>query len=119
MCRSHPAAARPGSDMLRRISIGASGPRGKWVVAAVWIVLAIALGPLQPRLQSATTNENSDFLPASADSTKVDQLLKSDFAQGREVDALIVYTREGGLTAADRARIRRDARVFASGAGLV
>jgi RND superfamily putative drug exporter len=105
--------------MLRRISSGASGRRGKWVVAASWILLAVVLGPLQPKLQGATKNENSDFLPASADSTRVDNLLKSDFTQGREVDALIVYTRPGGLTPADRARIRRDARAFVTRGHLI
>ena len=105
--------------MLRRISTLAAGRRAKWVVLGLWLVLAVALGPLQPKLQDATKNENSDFLPASADSTRVDRLLKDRFREGREVDALVVYTREGGLTAADRARIQRDARDLVSNGDLI
>ncbi len=105
--------------MLRRISTLAAGHRAKWVVLGLWLVLAVALGPLQPKLQDATKNENSDFLPASADSTRVDRLLKDRFREGREVDALVVYTREGGLTAADRARIQGDARDLVSNGDLI
>lgn len=105
--------------MLGRISTLAAGRRAKWIVLGLWLVLAVALGPLQPKLQGATKNENSDFLPASADSTRVDQLLKDRFREGREVDALVVYTREGGLTAADRARIQRDARDLVSSGDLI
>ena len=35
------------------------------------------------------------------------------------MDALVVYTREGGLTAADRARIQRDARDLVSNGDLI
>jgi RND superfamily putative drug exporter len=105
--------------MLRGISTLAAGRRAKWVVLGLWLVLAVALGPLQPKLQGATKNENSDFLPSAADSTRVDQLLKDRFREGREVDALVVYTREGGLTAADRARIQGDARDLVSNGDLI
>ncbi|MFN8159905.1 MAG: MMPL family transporter [Solirubrobacterales bacterium] len=95
--------------MLRKVSSFSAGPRSKWVVFAVWLLLGVALGPLQPKLQDATKNENSDFLPNSAEATKVEDLLTNDFPGGREVSAIVVYTDPGGLEAADRARIRRDA----------
>ena len=66
---------------------------------AAWVVVVAAVGGYSGKLQDATTNENEDYLPASADSTEVINLLEDRFPEGREVDALIVYQREGGLTA--------------------
>jgi RND superfamily putative drug exporter len=96
--------------MLRRISEFAAGRRSKWAIIGFWVLLAFALGQFQPKLQEATTNENEAFLPESAESTEVNDILDDDFARGREVEALVVYTREGELSAADRQRIAADAR---------
>src|SRR5918999_1261187 len=87
--------------MLRRISGFATGRRSKWIVVAVWVLFALALGPLQPKLQEATTNEPDEFLPASADSTEVNDLVESRFAKGNEAEAIILVRRESGLTPAD------------------
>jgi len=96
--------------LLRSISKFAAGRRTKWVVLGVWIIAALLLGPLQPELQKNTTNENSDFLPKSSESTKVNDLLQEKFPNGREVDSLIAYTTASGnpLTAADRRQIQKD-----------
>lgn len=96
--------------MLRSISKFSAGKRTKWVVLAVWIIAAVVLGPLQPELQKNTTNENSDFLPKSSESTKVNNLLQRQFPNGREVDALIAFTTSSGgaLTPADKASIQKD-----------
>ncbi|MGZ5312199.1 MAG: MMPL family transporter [Solirubrobacterales bacterium] len=95
--------------MLGGISNFAAGRRSKWAIIGFWVLLAFALGQFQPKLQEATTNENEAFLPESAESTEVNDILDEDFAQGREVEALVAYTREGELSAADRQRIAADA----------
>ena len=82
-----------------------AGRRAKWVVLAVWIVVALGLGPLQSRLQDSTTNSPSEFLPADAESTRVLELLEDEFPSGRQTPALIVYRHAGGLTDRDRAEI--------------
>ena len=104
--------------MLRAISSFSTGRRSKWVVIAFWVLLGFALFSFQPKLQEATTNENEAFLPESAEATEVDDRLKDRdlFADGRALDALVVYNREGGLTPADRVRIGADALELA-GAG--
>jgi len=99
--------------MLKRISSFAAGPRSKWVVVAVWVLLGVALSPLQPRLQEATTNESEAFLPETAESTEVNDLIEERFADGREVEMLIAYHREGGLTPDDEQRIGADAQALA------
>ena len=97
--------------MLRGISRFAAGRRSKWAVIAVWVIAGVVLsGAFQPKLQEATTNENEAFLPESAESTQVGDLIEERFPDGQDVDALVVYQREGGLTDADRERIAADAQ---------
>jgi putative drug exporter of the RND superfamily len=86
------------------------GRRTKWVVIALWIVAVAALSSLASKLADVTNDETASFLPADADSTRVQELLKTRFPGGETSIGLIVYRRAGGLTDADRARIARDAR---------
>ena len=95
--------------MLRRVSSLAAGRRSKWVVIAFWVVLGFALFGFQPKLQDATVNENEAFLPASSESTELNDLIEERFADGRAVDLLVVYNRDGGLDPEDRRRIMADA----------
>jgi RND superfamily putative drug exporter len=95
--------------MLQRISRFSAGRRTKWVIVGLWVVVGVALSSFQPKLQDATVNENEAFLPESAESTEVNDLIEERFPGGQEVDALVVYTRDGGLTAEDRERIAADA----------
>jgi putative drug exporter of the RND superfamily len=87
-----------------------SGRRTKWVVILLWIVAVIPLSSLGAKLADVTSDETASFLPADADSTRVQELLKQRFPGGETTIGLIVYRREGGLTDADRAKIARDAR---------
>jgi putative drug exporter of the RND superfamily len=94
--------------VLKRISSFATGRRSKWVVIALWVIVGFALFGFQPKLQEATTNENEAFLPESAESTEVSDILEEEFEVGNEVDALIAYNRAGGIDAADRKAILAD-----------
>ncbi|MBM3667273.1 MAG: MMPL family transporter [Actinobacteria bacterium] len=98
--------------MLRRISEFSAGRRSKWLVIAAWVILVAAVGGYAGKLQASTTNENEEYLPASADSTAVINLLEDRFPEGREVDAIVVYQRQGGLTAADKREIQAEAAEF-------
>jgi len=102
--------------LLSNVSEFASGRRSKWVIIAVWVLAALALGQFQPKLQDATTNENEAFLPESAESTEVQDILDDDFAGGREVEALVVYTKDGQLTSGDRQRIADDVQAICAAA---
>jgi len=99
-------------NVLRRISEFASGRRSKWVVIAAWVVVVAAVGGYSGKLQDVTTDENEDYLPASSDSVEVINLLEERFPEGRDIDALVVYQHEGGLTAEDKARIAADAKAI-------
>ncbi len=87
-----------------------AGRRTKWVALGIWLLLVfIAAGPAQlvSKFSDAEENESTSFLPGDAESTKA--LEKSEALQGGEkASMVIVYRRDGGLTAADRQRIRAD-----------
>ncbi|QES51650.1 hypothetical protein DEJ50_31160 [Streptomyces venezuelae] len=73
-----------------------------WGVLALWVVvLAVAL-PFSGELADVTRNRVVDYLPANADSTQVARIQET-LPGGGSTDLVLVYHREGGLTAADRA----------------
>src|SRR5918995_1820555 len=82
----------------------------KFAIVVFWVVLVAVFGGIGSKLADATSDETSSFLPEDADSTKVQALLKDRFPGGETSIGLIVYRRQGGLTAADRAQIARDAQ---------
>jgi putative drug exporter of the RND superfamily len=86
-----------------------SGHRAKWVVLAVWVVAFVVMTPLGAKLADETQDDTASFLPESAESTEVVELLDSEFAEGETTQGLIVYQREGGLTEADQETIAADA----------
>ncbi|WP_142267824.1 MMPL family transporter [Streptomyces sp. NBC_00080] len=72
-----------------------------WVVLALWVgVLAIA-SPFAAKLADVQHNRVTDYLPASADSTRVAKL-QEQLPGGESTELVLVYHRDGGLTAADR-----------------
>lgn len=87
-----------------------TGRRTKWAVLAIWIVAFVVMMPLGGKLADETEDDTASFLPESADSTKVVELLDERFDEGETTQGLIVYQRDGGLTAEDRRKIAADAR---------
>src|SRR5215218_8452128 len=84
------------------------GPRGRWVVLAAWLVLVAVLAPLGLRLPDVTNDEL--VLPGGTQTAEVRELLRERFPGGEQRPLLLVYRREGGLGASDRAFIVADAR---------
>jgi putative drug exporter of the RND superfamily len=87
-----------------------AGRRSKWIVIAIWIVAVAVMMPLGSKLADETRDDTASFLPESAESTRVVELLDSRFASKETSQGLIVYQRDGGLTAADKAKVAEDAR---------
>ena len=65
--------------------------------------------PLGGKLADETEDDTASFLPESAESTRVVEILDEEFDAGETTQGLIVYQREGGLTEADRQKIAADA----------
>ncbi|GAA0551961.1 MMPL family transporter [Actinomadura livida] len=84
-----------------------AGPRTKWAVLALWVVLLAALGPLAGRLGDVENNEAAAWLPDGAESTQV-VALDEQFRTDETMLAVVVYERAGGITAEDRAKAESD-----------
>jgi RND superfamily putative drug exporter len=95
---------------LRSFAAFVSGRRTKWAVPLVWIVLLLVFAPLGSKLSDETENGTESFLPENAESTEVARVLNTRFPGGQTLNGIIVYRRSGGLTDADREKIKRDAR---------
>jgi len=61
------------------------GRRSRWLVIGTWVLLAVALAGLQPKLQAKAADESETFRARGAESTTVHHLLDSRF---REIGAL-------------------------------
>ncbi|WSQ07755.1 MMPL family transporter [Streptomyces sp. NBC_01231] len=82
------------------------GRRAKWLVLVLWLVALFLTAPLAQKLTDAQDNDAASWLPGSAESTQVLQI-SEDF-RPEQIPAAVVYAREGGLTAQDRAQITED-----------
>ncbi|POX47487.1 hypothetical protein C3489_29640 [Streptomyces sp. Ru71] len=72
-----------------------------WVMLALWVgILAIA-SPFASKLADVQHDRVTDYLPASADSTQAAEL-QDELPGGQTTQLVLVYHRDGGLTAADR-----------------
>ncbi|MFG3257909.1 MMPL family transporter [Streptomyces sp. NPDC048172] len=104
-----PGAAPPRTGEKRRESRRKLLP---WAVIGLWIAaLALAL-PFSGKLGDVTRDQPTDYLPASADSTRVQELVDK-LPGGGTTDLLLVHHRDGGLTAADKRLAATQAREIA------
>jgi len=80
--------------------------RLRWLLPAllllVWLAIAGGGGPFAGKLSEVAQNGNSAFLPASAESTRADQLY-AEFTSTNAVPAIVVAERESGITPDDLA----------------
>jgi RND superfamily putative drug exporter len=87
------------------------GRRTKYLVVAFWIIVIALTGSLAGKLQGAERNDASAYLPASADSTQ-ELTLQQKFTPKDLNPAVVIYQRQSGITPADLAKARADARGF-------
>lgn len=95
-------------------------PRFIWIFAALGVLFFLfgaAGGSYQGKLGDVQKNDNSSFLPASADSTKVANESEK-FNQLQAIPGFIVYERSSGLTEADKQKVAADAKAFHNIAGV-
>ncbi|MFI2298880.1 MMPL family transporter [Actinacidiphila glaucinigra] len=74
-----------------------------WGVLVLWLAVLALAGPMAGGLAGDQQNRAVDYLPASAGSTRA-AVLQDALPGGEATELLVVYHRDGGLTAADRAR---------------
>jgi uncharacterized membrane protein YdfJ with MMPL/SSD domain len=78
--------------------------RGAALTLGLWLALAAGLFVAAPSLASVTSNAQSDFLPAAAESTRALQLQRERFPQQDGLPAIVVFHRPSGLNETDRAK---------------
>ncbi|MDX6505484.1 MAG: putative drug exporter of the superfamily, partial [Gaiellaceae bacterium] len=90
-----------------------AGRRAKWIVALIWLaIVGGAIGTnLVGKFSDAEKNESTSFLPGDAESTKALEVTKK-LEGGELAPMVVVYHRDGGLTAGDRDVIARDRKVL-------
>ena len=99
---------------MARVLTFPAGKRAKFVVAIVFFLITAVVGGLfSGKFEDAQENETVSFLPGQAESVKSLEAVKR-YPGGELAPAVIVYERNGGLTAADRRRVVEDQRSFAA-----
>ncbi|WP_435232679.1 MMPL family transporter [Streptomyces althioticus] len=84
------------------VGTGTGGRRAvPWAVAGLWVVALVLLLPLAGEFADVQQNRAVDYLPDGADSTQVARV-QDELPGGESTDLVVVYHRDGGLTAADR-----------------
>ncbi|MFF1272935.1 MMPL family transporter [Streptomyces marokkonensis] len=72
-----------------------------WAVVGLWLAALVLVGPLAGKFGEVQQDRAVDYLPDSADSTQVARI-QDELPGGESTDLVLVYHRDGGLTAADR-----------------
>jgi len=90
-----------------------AGRVSKWLMLALWLVVGFAVMPLAGKLGDVTENDPISWLPRSAESTRVAEVADR-FPGGHLAPGVVIYVREGGLSAADRQTIEADRSAAAS-----
>ena len=87
----------------------ASQPSRRWVrpliglvLTLLWVAVAGLGGPYFGRISEVATNDQSSYLPSSAESTQVQKRL-TDFYGDETIPAVVVAERAGGLAPEDQA----------------
>ncbi|MET9404811.1 MMPL family transporter [Streptomyces sp. NPDC002935] len=77
-----------------------------WLLLGLWVAVLAAVGPFAAKLADVQHDRAVDYLPASADSTQVAKI-EDRLPGGEATQLVLVYHRDGGLRAADRATAAR------------
>lgn len=76
---------------------GITGPVGRWVTLAAWILVAALLSVLLPQVGKHETN-NAPNLSESKPSVRAAAVAEREFASGADIPALLVWHKPGGLS---------------------
>src|SRR5947209_2776770 len=99
---------------------GTGRRRLRWLLPAFAIIAFLLvggpLGSLAGKTAEVQKNDSAEYLPASAEATKVQQLTKR-FAGRDTMPTVVVYRRPGGLTPADQQKIAGDVRAISDRLG--
>ncbi|PJJ55422.1 MMPL family transporter [Compostimonas suwonensis] len=87
------------------------------VLIVVWLGAAAIGGPYFGKVDEVSSNDQTSFLPASADATRV-QELQAGFSESDAIPAIVLAVRAGGLDDGDRAFLQSAASGLATTEGV-
>jgi putative drug exporter of the RND superfamily len=93
--------------VIRRFAGAVTGPRGRLVTIAIWVLIGVAGFVARSHIDDVTAAGQSSFLPRNAESTRALDVLEHSQKSGEEVPVVIVFERNSGLTKADLNAIGR------------
>ncbi|MEV4258039.1 MMPL family transporter, partial [Spirillospora sp. NPDC049652] len=85
-----------------------TGRRAKWAVLAAWALILMIAGGFAAKIADVQDNDPASWLPADSQSTRAVRIAERHFAEKDRATAVVVYTRDGGLTPADLAKVDGD-----------
>lgn len=88
------------------------------VLVVVWLAGGSIGGPYFGKVEEVSTNDQSSFLPQSAESTQVQERL-DDFLGGDAIPALVVFEGSGALTAAQLDGVQTVADEIGASEGVI
>lgn len=97
--------------MNRKIASAVCGPKTKYAILAFWLVVGTFLAILGFKLTGVQDNQAVSWLPGTAESTRALNA-QTKFQSPNTIPAVIIYQRDGGLTAADTAKAASDIEAF-------
>src|SRR5712691_6103494 len=95
------------TPVLHAITDFSSSRRGKFVTMACWLIAAVALAAVAPKLASLYDNTTQQSIPAGADSQVAQRLLLQKFPSSRGTPAILVFYDAGGHGVNDRIRVKQ------------
>ncbi|MBA3266567.1 MAG: MMPL family transporter, partial [Nocardioidaceae bacterium] len=103
--------------MHRRLAGALTSTTTKWMALVFWVALTAFAVPLSD-LTEIESNDAISWLPGSAESTRALEQLAS-FQDPNQLDAVVIYERQGGLTGNDVAKVDSDVEAFTQFDGVV
>ena len=103
--------------MHRQIAGKLTSPVTKWIVLVAVVVLTGIMASLGSKLADVKNNEQSSWVPSSAESTRVSDQLSKEI-NPNDIPTLVAYHRSSGLTEADLADIDEQAAEIADIEGV-
>ncbi|HVB21588.1 MAG TPA: MMPL family transporter [Ktedonobacteraceae bacterium] len=92
---------------LHAITDAASSRRGKFVTMIVWLIVAIVLVVVAPKLSSIYNNTVTQSIPADANSQQAQQMLLKEFPSSRGTPAILVFYDKNGLSSSDNVHAKQ------------
>ena len=93
--------------ILHALTDAASSKHGKFVTLGIWLVIAVVLVLLAPKLASVYNNSSTGSIPADAPSTVAQKLQLQKFPESRGVPAILVFYNRAGLSSDDLAKTKQ------------